>query len=406
MNFPDTHTVASEPQMAAQLVMAASQLGLDCTALGGPSSSQVMIGESDRINFTNGLSDVDRLNAAFEQLKGLSEQFGRAVNATIAFPFDPNKPGTLIIPKLVFHSSAGRTTALIQNLGNKAPTEGIEALAEKLLRVASELEPHPGPLINKRIDRPDREHWARMIEEALSLIAKKRLRKIVLSRAAIFEPTHGASPLDAFVRFHKYYPNTSSYLVGNYAGASPELVLSIKKGRITSKPLAGTRRKGMTEQLRESEKDTREHAIVVQGITDALAKFSSDIEHEEQPSVLTFGPVQHLMTTITGSIEEGLNPLAVLAMIAPTAAVAGDPRPLAIQEIIRLEDSPRDLYAGIVGTIDSNGDADLHLALRNVRFVGHQAQIRTGVGIVAGSDAHSEFAETEAKIDSVTAALS
>jgi isochorismate synthase EntC len=93
-------------------------------------------------------------------------------------------------------------------------------------------------------------------------------------------------------------------------------------------------------------------------------------------------------------------------MIAPTAAVAGDPKALSVQEIIRLENSPRDLYAGIVGTIDSSGDADLHLALRNVRFIRHQAEIRTGVGIVAGSDAHSEFAETEAKIDSVTAALS
>ncbi|NNN13255.1 MAG: chorismate-binding protein [Acidimicrobiaceae bacterium] len=408
MNNPETtHGVtSSEPQAASQLVMAASQLGLDSTALGGALSSRVMIGESDQLNLKHGLSDLDQLNDAFEQLRQYSKQLGRVVTAAVAFPFDPAKPGTITIPKLVFRSAENRTATIYQNVGSKANADGIEVLAEKILRIASELDPHPAPVITKRIDRPDRGHWAEMIEEALSLIARRRLRKIVLSRSAIFEPAHGVSASEAFVRLHRYYPSASSYLFGNYAGASPELVLSIDRGRITSRPLAGTRRKGLTEQLRESEKDTREHAIVVQGITEALSQFSSDIEHPNEPSVLTFGPVQHLMTTITGTVNEGLNPLAVLAMIAPTAAVAGDPKALSVQEIIRLEDSPRDLYAGIVGTIDSSGDADLHLALRNVRFIRHQAEIRTGVGIVAGSDAHSEFAETEAKIDSVTAALS
>ncbi len=407
INPETTHDVASStPQTASQLVMAASQLGLDATALGGVLSSRVMIGESDQLHLKHGLSDPDQLNDAFKQLQEYSKQLGRVVTASVAFPFDPAKPGTITIPKLVFRSAENRTSTLFQNVGPKANSDGIEVLAEKLLRIALELDPRPGPVIAKRIDRPDRQHWAEMVEEALSLIAKRRLRKIVLSRSAIFEPAHGASVSEAFVRLHRYYPSALSYLFGNYAGASPELVLSIDSGRITSRPLAGTRRKGLIEQLLESEKDTREHAIVVQGITEALSQFSSDIEHSDQPSVLTFGPVQHLMTTITGTISEGLNPLTVLAKIAPTAAVAGDPKALSVQEVIRLEDSPRDLYAGIVGTIDSSGDADLYLALRNVRFIRHQAEIRTGVGIVAGSDAHSEFAETEAKIDSVSAALS
>jgi hypothetical protein len=91
LNNPETtHGVtSSEPQAASQLVMAASQLGLDSTALGGALSSRVMIGESDQLNLKHGLSDLDQLNDAFEQLRQYSKQLGRVVTASVAFPFDP-----------------------------------------------------------------------------------------------------------------------------------------------------------------------------------------------------------------------------------------------------------------------------------------------------------------------------
>ncbi|NNN16121.1 MAG: chorismate-binding protein [Acidimicrobiaceae bacterium] len=388
---------------SVEVVMAAERLGIDVRATSRDGSWLVMCGDAIRLPVLEGLGSLDGCNSAFNSLSALNTDKHTA-NSFAAIPFDPTKPFELVIPRIEIKGSDLHPPE-VRVYGNAEERSEAIRTSEKLLSAASEAVSSAGPVLAERVYDAAADSWIKMVEDALGLIETKQLRKIVLSRSARFRLATDATPTSAFARFAERYPRATSYLHGHYAGASPELVLAISNGTVRSSPLAGTKRKSTAGVLSDSEKDSREHHIVVEQITSALSEYCSDISYPPRPSVIGFGPIQHLMTAITGRIQPGVNPLAVASTVAPTAAVGGDPKRKAIEQIARIESEPRSLYGGLVGTISGDGSCELHLALRNVCIADGTALIRTGVGIVAGSNPQAELAETEAKIESVLSAL-
>jgi isochorismate synthase len=116
--------------------------------------------------------------------------------------------------------------------------------------------------------------------------------------------------------------------------------------------------------------------------------------------------VTHLATTITGRLIDPEVSAADLALaLHPTPAVAGTPRPAALAAIRRLEPTPRDRYAGPCGWVDDRGDGEFVVALRGAQISGASARLHAGAGIVAGSRADAEWAETQAKLEPMLRAL-
>ena len=213
------------------------------------------------------------------------------------------------------------------------------------------------------------------------------------------------------------YPSTWSFAVAGLVGATPELLLRLRRKMVTSRVLAGTISKtgddehdlALAASLARSSKDLEEHEYAVRSVADALEPFCTSTNVPESPFVVHLANVMHLATDVTGAIEEKLSHVdafTILEQLHPSAAVCGTPRENARSLINEIEGISRGRYAGPVGWIDAAGDGELGIALRCGQINGSSIRIFAGCGIVAGSDPVKELAESAAKLIPMRSALS
>ena len=127
----------------------------------------------------------------------------------------------------------------------------------------------------------------------------------------------------------------------------------------------------------------------------------------ETPAIVGLRNVSHLGTRVTGELEGSPPPTALelAARLHPTPAVAGTPRPAALDQIAAVEGFDRGRYAGPVGWVDAHGDGEWVVGIRSAQLDGRRAELTAGVGIVADSDPEAELAETQLKLQALLAAV-
>lgn len=271
--------------------------------------------------------------------------------------------------------------------------------------------------------------YARAVARALSIMAEEAesrdaLRKIVLARSILAKATAPISP-DALMARLNADPSVTAFRVALPAGpahpqgrvlcgASPELLVEKRGARVSSHPLAGSARRladphadrANAMALDGSDKDHREHALVVEAILDTLAPHCRELGCPEGTRLTSTRSMWHLGTRIEGRLRDTDTPSVVLAsMLHPTPAVCGVPMARAAGFIKALEPVDRDFYAGAVGWCDAAGDGNWYVAIRCAEISGCQARLYAGAGIVPGSDPMAEAAETGAKFGALLAAL-
>ncbi|MDS9469879.1 isochorismate synthase [Paracoccus sp. MBLB3053] len=263
--------------------------------------------------------------------------------------------------------------------------------------------------------------YGEAVSEALRVMDRERtgrdpLRKIVLARTlAVIAPDRIApDPLMArlgedpsVTAFKVALPARSDSAAARWlVGATPELLLEKRAGRIQSYPLAGSARRShdpvsdaeACSNLARSEKDRREHAMVVEYILDTLSPWCRNLGCPEGTGLTCTRSMWHLGTRIVGDLKNDTVPSVILASaLHPTPAVCGLPRDRAAALIDRLEPVSRDFYAGVVGWCNQRGDGAWQVAIRCAELSGNRARLFAGAGIVPGSDPDSETAETGSK---------
>lgn len=191
-------------------------------------------------------------------------------------------------------------------------------------------------------------------------------------------------------------------------GASPELLFSLREGEMTTRPLAGTIRRGMSEkedqqlarELVNDEKERAEHTMLVdlhRNDIGRVAEFGS-VRVKDLMSVKKFSHVQHISSEITGTLRAGEDMFSALASNFPAGTVTGTPKIEAIKIIDRNEPQARGPYAGAIGHFGFNGDCTFALALRSVFLAGEKAYAQTSGGIVYDSDPKKEYQEIQNKL--------
>lgn len=253
--------------------------------------------------------------------------------------------------------------------------------------------------------------WQRALNEAMQRIALGDLRKIVLARTR-----HGiaAHPLDLAIvleRLGESCPTCFRFLFefrpGHaFFGATPERLVRVEKQTLTTLALAGSTRRGLTPAedaalaaaLLASAKDRHEHAIVVESIRRRLAPLTENVILPSTPDILRLPNIQHLYTPIQAQLRPGVSALDVVAALHPTPAVGGQPLAPALELIPRLENFSRGWYAGPIGMLDLDGQADFAVAIRSALVHATNITLFGGAGIVAGSEAHTEWEETGLKM--------
>jgi menaquinone-specific isochorismate synthase len=258
--------------------------------------------------------------------------------------------------------------------------------------------------------------WKERVAEAIIRIEKSGVDKVVLARdlVATTSTTIDARPI--LKKLADEYPSTWTFAVAGLVGATPELLLRLSRGMVTSRVLAGTIPKtgddakdlALAASLARSSKDLEEHEYAVRSVAEALEPFCSSTNVPESPFVLHLANVMHLATDVTGALSETkqrVDAFSLLKSLHPSAAVCGTPRNIAFDIIDEIEGMNRGRYAGPVGWIDASGDGELGIALRTGQISGKEIRIYAGCGIVAGSNPEKELEESAAKMIPMKTAL-
>jgi len=260
------------------------------------------------------------------------------------------------------------------------------------------------------------DRWQEQVSRAVGRIEAGALDKVVLARS-IVGTADAAIDLGWLVtQLAQAQPSCWTFLVDGWVGATPEMLVRRHGPTVASRVLAGTVKRSADEfidgdlanRLRESDKDLAEHEYAVRSVADVLAAHCTDLDVPAEPSLLRLANVQHLATDVTGELADDVPAVALAGSLHPTAAVCGTPTERAAAVINELEQLDRGRYAAPVGWSDAHGDGEFGIALRCGHVLDEQQtqiELFAGCGIVAGSTAESERAESEAKLQAMRKAL-
>ncbi|MEG4203143.1 isochorismate synthase [Microcoleus sp. Pol7_A1] len=342
--------------------------------------------------------------------------------------FAPNSyfpPATIFLPKWQITRQKDSCILVANAIIEK--DINIKNIAENIWQTFDRIESHKYHKLTTAIDSSislkqipvnDASQFKTSVKSALELIASKYFSKIVLSQAInVFSQTP-FSLIDSLNNLRLSYPDcyvfsTSNGKGQNFIGASPERLISIHNNQLLTDALAGSAPRGKTEAgdaklahgLLESEKDIREHQVVIDFIVDRLSKLGITPNFSPVPRLLQLSNIQHLWTPITAQIPPDIHLLKILAQLHPTPAVAGVPRDIALEQIRRCESCDRSLYAAPLGWIDRSGNGEFAVGIRSALIDGDRAILYAGAGIVAGSEPEKELAEIQLKLQPLLNAL-
>jgi isochorismate synthase len=254
--------------------------------------------------------------------------------------------------------------------------------------------------------------WMGMVARSVEMIQQGAFEKVVLARGIQVRLKDQAGIFDmsaTLQRLRESYPTAYVFAVRRgerfFVGATPERLVQAQDGQIQTMALAGSARRGETEEeddllgaeLLRSQKNRNEHAIVVEMVQEALQKHCRNVNVTATPQLLKLKNVQHLKTPITGELIPGRCILDVMADLHPTPAVGGFPRQAALEAIRNAEKLDRGWYAGPLGWIGAGGHGEFAVALRSGLVEGGKATLFAGCGIVASSDPMAEYEEAGLK---------
>jgi anthranilate synthase component 1 len=260
--------------------------------------------------------------------------------------------------------------------------------------------------------------YARAVEVAREHILAGDIFQVVLSQRFDFDLD--ADPFDVYRVLRQVNPSPYMYFVRQpgltLVGASPEPMVRVTDGRVVSRPIAGTRRRGATDEedarlageLREHPKEIAEHVMLVdlaRNDVGRVVRFGTQ-RVEEYLTLERYSHVMHLTSQVAGDLAEGRTAIDVLRATLPAGTVSGAPKVRAMQIIDELEPTKRGPYAGVVGYLDFSGNVDTAIAIRTMVVDDEgRASVQAGAGIVADSVPEHEDLECRNKARALLAAV-
>jgi anthranilate synthase component 1 len=262
------------------------------------------------------------------------------------------------------------------------------------------------------------EEYAAGVEVAKEYIRAGDIFQVVLAQR--FDLQLDALPFDLYRALRQVNPSPYMYFFRHpevsVVGSSPEPMVRLVDGEVISRPIAGTRRRGRTDEedrrmaaeLREHPKEIAEHVMLVdlaRNDVGRVVEFGTE-KVDELMTLEHYSHVMHLTSQVSGRLRDGLGPIDVLRATLPAGTVSGAPKVRAMEIVDELEKTKRGPYAGVVGYVDFSGNLDTAIAIRTM-LVGPdgRASVQAGAGIVADSDPAQEDLECRNKAAALLAAV-
>ncbi|MFT5683149.1 MAG: menaquinone-specific isochorismate synthase [Myxococcota bacterium] len=330
--------------------------------------------------------------------------------------FDPNAPTDpawaplgrcrFFLPRLRLETTDSGQTLTV-DCRDGADLDGVNADC-----VSDTVETFPGEIVEHS---PDFDGWSEGIAAATAALEQGVMRKVVLARQTTVDLHAPVDPFVLLARLRQPGGFVFGFEVADghaFVGCSPERLFRRAGRALSTEALAGTRPRGNTRQqdhllaakLLASAKERAEHHHVVEAIEADLAPLCTALSRDARPGIRRLSRVQHLHTPFSGHLASTVTDGDLLTAMHPTPAVCGRPTDRARDFIGQTEPFDRGWYAGPVGWVDHEA-AEFAVGIRSVLLVDGQLRFCTGAGIVAGSQADSEWAELGAKSSRLTSLL-
>ena len=252
----------------------------------------------------------------------------------------------------------------------------------------------------------EKQRFIDMVEKAKEHIRRGDIFQVVLSQT--FEANYSEDPFTLYRKLRT--TNASPYMFymdfGKYTvlGTSPESLVKVQNGIVTTNPIAGTKPRGKTVQedealatmLIQDAKEIAEHKMLVDlGRNDVgrVAQIGT-VQVTKYMEIEKYKFVMHIVSEVTGKLRDDAHLVDVLASSLPAGTVSGAPKIRAMQIINRLEQRKRGIYAGAIGYLSTTGNMDLALAIRTMIVKDAKAYVQAGAGIVYDSVPEMEYEET------------
>ncbi len=260
--------------------------------------------------------------------------------------------------------------------------------------------------------------YCRAVDVAKEHILAGDIFQVVLAQR--FDLDLAAHPFDVYRVLRQVNPSPYMYFVRQpgvtLVGSSPEPMVQLLDGTVISRPIAGTRRRGRTDEedrrlgaeLKEHPKEIAEHVMLIDLARNDVGRVVEyGTEHvDEMMTLERYSHVMHLTSQVSGKLRAGRNAIDVLRATLPAGTVSGAPKVRAMEIIDSLEPTKRGPYAGVVGYLDFSGNIDTAIAIRTL-VVGDdgRASVEAGAGIVADSVPEHEDLECHNKARALLAAI-
>ena len=251
-----------------------------------------------------------------------------------------------------------------------------------------------------------KEKFMSLVKKAKTYIEKGDIFQVVLSQR--FERVLNKKPIEIYNYLRKSNPSPFMFYFNyddfNILGSSPEILVRLRKGEITIRPIAGTRPRGKNTKedkkyeldLLKDKKELAEHLMLLDLGRNDVGKVSkiNSVKVTEKFKVERYSHVMHIVSNVIGKFNNKFTLFETLLAGFPAGTVSGAPKIRAMEIIDELEKNKRKLYAGGIGYFTPNGEFDTCIALRTALIKNNKFYVQAGAGIVADSKPDKEYAET------------
>jgi len=329
----------------------------------------------------------------------------------------------MLFDKVIAYDHLRQKIIVIANYRSEDGEKGYKAALleiEKMLHLIADTAPLSPEQADKDVEftcNLTKEEYCEMVEKTKSYIREGDIFQSVISRR--FEAEYKGSLINTYRVLRTTNPSPYMYFIGcddmEIAGTSPETMVKLVNGRLTTFPVAGTRKRGATKEMDDAleaelladKKECSEHNMLVDLARNDIGRIAEfgTVEVEEYMQIHRFSKVMHIASTVTGKLREDKDGCDTIAALLPAGTLSGAPKFRACEIIDELEPSARGVYGGAIGYLDFSGNLDMCIAIRTAVKKGNQVYVQAGAGIVADSIPESEYMECANKAGAVIEAV-
>jgi menaquinone-specific isochorismate synthase len=265
-------------------------------------------------------------------------------------------------------------------------------------------------ILKNLINVDDYKNWESKIFSVIEEIKREKIDKVVIARRVENEIISLINWQKIFTDLNNKFPTCTNFLYKSgksiFFGSTPEILIKYSGNTFFTEALAGSIMRGINpeqdkqleDELLKSDKNKVEHEAVIDYIKKSVFNYVDQVEIVKNPIVKKLPNIQHLQTSVTGTLKSKDQIFKIISSLFPTPAVCGIPKELSLKMIEKTEDFDRGLFSGVIGWFNADNYGEFFVTIRSALVKDNKLYAYAGCGIVEGSDPKEEYEETLLKL--------